>query len=260
MSALTILKLGSSVLTGREALPAVVDAIRLAAARGPVLAVVSAFPGETDRLLAEGRRAAERGRRDCEEAVATAVAIGETAAAVALALELAASGVEAAVGEPRRLLTLDGPRLDSRPLAVSTGELARLLERQRVAIVPGFFGESAAGGTALLGRGGSDLSALLFARALSGARCRLVKDVDGVYESDPGDPTVRPGALPPRRYRSLSYATAARVAGALVQPKAIRFARTRRLEFEVGALAGDAGTRVGALPDLLEECTVEVAS
>ena len=45
-----------------------------------------------------------------------------------------------------------------------------------------------------------------------------------------------------------------------MQPKAIRFARTRRIEFEVGALGGGAGTRIGALPDRLEQCPLEVAS
>jgi homoserine dehydrogenase len=252
VSTAIVLKLGSSVIPHQGALAGVAAAIRGYAAEAPVLAVVSAFAGETDRLLAEGRSAAARGRHGCEEAVATAVATGETASAAQLALALAAAGVDAAVGEPRCLITIAGARLDGRPASVSTGALERLLERRRVAIVPGFVGESVEGGAALLGRGGSDLSALLFARALGGARCRLVKDVDGVYEFDPAAESAV-GALP-RRFRVLSYATAARIAGRLVQPKAIRFARTRRIVFEVGALGGDAGTRVGPFADELERC------
>ncbi len=64
-------------------------------------------------------------------------------------------------------------------------------------MLPGFVGRDASGRTSVLGRGGSDLTAVFLARELEGS-CRLVKDVDGLYTADPassGCPAVRHGVL-----------------------------------------------------------------
>src|SRR6185436_364106 len=121
-----------------------------------------------------------------------------SAGLVGLALDRA--GIPASVLNPERIgLTTRGDVLDSEPHAVDAEEVARALEDRPVAVVPGFFGSLADGRTALLGRGGSDLSALFIAHALQ-AKCRLIKDVDGLYESDPNKPGARP-----RRYAAISY-------------------------------------------------------
>jgi homoserine dehydrogenase len=75
------------------------------------------------------------------------------------------------------------------------------------------------------------LSAVFLAHAL-GARCRLIKDVDGVYESDPADANSHP-----RRLTQLDYADALRVAGRLIQPKAVAYLRERGGRAEVAASA-----------------------
>jgi aspartokinase/homoserine dehydrogenase 1 len=52
-------------------------------------------------------------------------------------------------------------------------------------VVPGFFGKSSSGELATLGRGGSDLTATLLARALEAERVSLWKDVPGLLTADP---------------------------------------------------------------------------
>src|SRR5204862_8359372 len=52
-------------------------------------------------------------------------------------------------------------------------------------IVPGFIGATPGGEVATLGRGGSDLTATLLARALGAARVSLWKDVPGLLTADP---------------------------------------------------------------------------
>jgi aspartate kinase len=54
-----------------------------------------------------------------------------------------------------------------------------------VAIVPGFFGVKRSGGIVSLGRGGSDLTAVLLAARLGASRCELIKDVPGYFSADP---------------------------------------------------------------------------
>ena len=58
--------------------------------------------------------------------------------------------------------------------------LAPLLARGIIPVVPGFIGATPDGEVATLGRGGSDLTATLLARALGAARVSLWKDVPGL--------------------------------------------------------------------------------
>lgn len=83
---------------------------------------------------------------------------------------------------------------------VDRATLETLLHEFPVIIVPGFFGYSANGQLHLFGRGGSDLTAVYLACALKANRCRLVKDVDGVYELDPAA-VARCGRPDPTRNR-----------------------------------------------------------
>ena len=63
--------------------------------------------------------------------------------------------------------------------------LVPLLARGIIPIVPGFLGATPAGEVATLGRGGSDLTATLLARAVAAAQVSLWKDVPGLLTADP---------------------------------------------------------------------------
>jgi homoserine dehydrogenase len=225
-----VLKLGSSVLRTDADLPnAVHEIYRWVRGGYRVIAVVSAIGNATDLLLAQAR-----GLSSYPEPFATAelLATGERAAAGLLGVALDRAGLPARVLNPREFgLTVAGSPLDSELVSTNVDRLRSLLAEFPVLVVPGFFGTDAAGRTHLLGRGGSDLSAVFLAHAL-GARCRLIKDVDGVYESDPSGCA----AAAPRRFVSLHYADAKRVAGPLIQPKAVTFLQERGTRAEVAAL------------------------
>src|SRR5690606_26313793 len=81
------------------------------------------------------------------------------------------------------------------------------LARGGVPVVPGFLGRSRSGHVATLGRGGSDLTATLLARALKAAQVTLWKDVAGFLTADPrivSDAHVIP-QLTPREAAELAY-------------------------------------------------------
>src|SRR5207247_1836390 len=63
--------------------------------------------------------------------------------------------------------------------------LRPLLASHTTAVVPGFIGRAPDGSVATLGRGGSDLTATLLARALGARRVILWKDVPGILTADP---------------------------------------------------------------------------
>jgi aspartate kinase len=107
------------------------------------------------------------------------------------------------------------------------------LTEHPVAVVPGFFATDGAYAFVSLGRGGSDLTAVLLAKGLGASRCELVKDVPGYFSSDPKrDPRAR--HLP-----SLTFDEALALADSgcdLVQRKAIEVAARYGLPLVVRSL------------------------
>jgi homoserine dehydrogenase len=225
-----VLKFGSSVLRTDADLPnAVHEIYRWIRVGTRVIAIVSAIGDATDRLLGQARVLSDRHE---PFAAAELLATGERASAALLGVALDRAGLPARVLNPREIsLTVAGSPLDAELVSVDVARLRALLAEYPVLVIPGFFGTDAAGRTHLLGRGGSDLSAVFLAVQLR-ARCRLIKDVDGVYESDPAQANSHP-----RRFTQLDYADALRVAGPLIQPKAVCYLSDHGGPAEVAALA-----------------------
>ncbi len=120
----------------------------------------------------------------------TLVARGERAASAVFAAGLAARGRRSERVDAASIVVTDGRHGQAAPDLVETRRLARtvllpLLERGIVPIVPGFIGSAPDGTVATLGRGGSDLTATILARALGAASVVLWKDVPGILTADP---------------------------------------------------------------------------
>lgn len=237
-----VLKFGSSVLRSENDLPTAVHEIYRWWREGfQVVAVVSAFGNTTDELT---RRAHSVCEQPNDELVAALLATGEAASSALLGLALNRSGIRATVLDAEQAgLVTEGRVLDSNLTSIDTASVLEAL-RNGVVVLPGFVGRSESGRTTLLGRGGSDLTALFIAQRL-GAVCRLIKDVDGLYTCDPNAATGPPAA----RFGRVSYATAARVGGAVVQLKAIDFAERQRLKFIISSSGSSRATEVGPYAD-----------
>jgi homoserine dehydrogenase len=230
---LTVLKFGSSVLRNDLDFPRIVHEIyRWVRAGHRVIAVVSAMRNTTDDLLS---RAQLFGAGAGDHAVAAFLATGEATSTALLSLALARAGVPAVVlDEVRMGLRTRGPVLDAEPCALDTQAILCALEKTPVVVVPGFVGRQQDGVISVLGRGGSDLSAVFLAQTLQAEHCRLVKDVDGIFEFHPAR-----GGASPRRYRTLTWAEAARVGAGAVQRKALDLAEDCGQFLEVAALNSD---------------------
>lgn len=233
-----VLKFGGSVLRGEESVSSAVSEIYRYVRQGcAVVAVVSAFHGETDRLL---RHAATYGAAQRGRATPYLVALGETRSAALLALAAERVGLQTRLRPPHEIgLRAGGDPRDASPVDVDAERLRRDLDEADVVVVPGFVALGEQGETVLLGRGGTDLSAVFLAARL-GARVRLLKDVDGVYDRDPV--LNRAGARP---FARISWAEAERLAHPLVQDKAVRLAAAEGLPIEVAALGAAYETVIG---------------
>jgi aspartate kinase len=122
-------------------------------------------------------------------------------------------------------------------MSVRPLRLRAALAHARLVVVPGFLGVSDGGAVRSLGRGGSDLTAVLLASAIRAHACELIKDVAGYYTADPHrDRSARP-------IHRLSVADAIRMANAgcdLVQRAALAAASEAGLDIIVRSLDADA--------------------
>jgi homoserine dehydrogenase len=202
-----------------------------------VLVVVSAFGNTTDELL---YRAQNICAEPDETALASLLATGEATASALLTLALQKAGIPAKILNAAQAgLRTSSTILDAQLETVDLTRLETELYRG-VVVLPGFVGNDADHRTTLLGRGGSDFTAVFVAEKLRG-HCVLVKDVDGLYTSDPAHAVKRPP-----RFAEVTYETACRVAGTLVQPKAIRFAKAHGVRITATSLAAASGTEIGS--------------
>lgn len=247
-------KFGGSVLRRPEDIAAAVAVVARQREAGlrPVV-VVSAFEGVTDTILGaaavllpdEGRslRSARHAAdsplaRETDRALAT----GEALSAALFALGLQARGIasrsftgaEAGIRTAAAHLGAEVRRVYSRPLRLALADGV-------VPVVAGFQGIGSHGELTTLGRGGTDLSAVVLSVALQAERCELFKDVGGILEADPH---VVPAARFLETVDAIQLELLAELGAEIVHPVAVRRARRGRMPLVVRALDDDAPSTV----------------
>src|SRR5512140_2332703 len=178
------------------------------------------------------------------------VARGERLSATLVAAALRAERVKGRFVDATRVIHTDDSFGSATPDLPGTDRSARtvirpLLARREIAIVPGFLGVSPDGAVTTLGRGGSDLSATLLARALDARAVSLWKDVPGLLTSDPRlvPHTSVIAQLHPREAAELAYYGAK-----VLHPRALIPLTRRAIPLYVRPFADpqSAGTEVSA--------------
>ena len=236
MRNVSVVKIGGSVLTGPPAYGRVAAYIGDRLRRRPderIVVVVSAEYGTTDALLATARDiVAEPDPSSVDLLWST----GETRSVAILALHLQAAGtLVTAVGIHQA--GLSEPTNAKAPGILCCGRFAfsHCSTRTTWLSSPGFWHGVVGTASRQLGRGGSDLTAVLLAAGLNAVQCELVKDVPGYFTTDPNrDPDARP-------LRRLTYARAMEMADdgcELVQRHALIAARDCGLPLVIRALDG----------------------
>ncbi len=115
------------------------------------------------------------------------VSFGERMASVLMASFLRSNGLDATgVTEPP--LITDSTYGEANVLLEETrGNVIKILERtkSKIVVLPGFIGKSIDGKFTTVGRGGSDYSATVIAKALGIKEVRLITEVPGIMTGDP---------------------------------------------------------------------------
>lgn len=239
--AVAVLKIGGSVLTGPQAYARAATFLATRLRERPaerIVAIVSAESGVTDALLDEARAIVD----DPDPAALDLLwSTGEIRSVALLALSLHAIGIKAAAAGVHQtgLIQADAARPGASRLQPL--RLRALIAGHDVVVVPGFLARGAGDAIVSLGRGGSDLTAVLVAAGLEALRCELVKDVPGYHTADPRHaPDARP--LP-----WLSYGQALAMADdgcELVQRAALEAAMNHQLELLISGIGGGTATRI----------------
>jgi aspartokinase/homoserine dehydrogenase 1 len=116
------------------------------------------------------------------------MSFGERLSASLLARVLSSQGIEARFLDTRPLIKTDSEFGRARFLPEETRANIRAFfgeNRSPLRICTGFIGSDGEGRTTTLGRGGSDLSAAIFAVALEAEELEIWTDVDGILTADP---------------------------------------------------------------------------
>ena len=232
-----VLNFGHSVLNSLEDYTQAASEIYRHYRQGQnVVAVTSAQGDQTDILMAEARRIGPEGEA---KNLPELLQLGERRSAALLALALERIGAPAFVRQARDLgLTAEGSFTEARLTGLNTPQLLQDLKNHDIVVMPGFVAIGEKDRAVLLGDGGADLTALYVADQL-GVEAVLLKDVNGIYEVDPKS---NPQAA---RYEEISWEDATRIAGPLIAPRALGFARKNQVPFRVGCPGLPSYTRVG---------------
>ncbi len=186
---LIVQKFGGTSVADRICLNNVANIIARRIKEGnQVVTVVSAQGDETDRLLSCAHEIAESpDLRELDALLAT----GEQASAAMLAIALNSLGVPAVslTGNQAGIRT-DRQFSNAQIVKMDVDCIRTYLNEGKTVVVAGFQGADDAGNTTTLGRGGSDTTAVALAAALCADHCRIYKDVDGIYTSDPRKDTT----------------------------------------------------------------------
>jgi aspartate kinase len=232
---LSVIKIGGSVLTDAAAYRRAAGFLEQQLALRPggrILAIVSAERGLTDALLAAARELAPDPDR---EALDLLWSTGELRSVALLVLALHNIGIRAAAANVHQT-GIVGAR-SSRALphrsSIRPLRLRSLLATADIVVAPGFLARVEGDSVASLGRGGSDLSAVLLAAGLGAERCELLKDVPGYFDTDPNQ---HPDAA---HIGALEYEDAIRMAADgcdLVQLNALEAARELNVRLLIRAM------------------------
>ncbi|MFQ6080249.1 MAG: aspartate kinase [Candidatus Bathyarchaeia archaeon] len=187
-----VVKYGGASLADHERILRAVTAVAKEARKGTQIAViVSAMGKTTDMLLHAAKNASNGkvGKRELDEILA----MGERTSIRIFSVALKAKGVESRYFDP---LDPDWPIItddvfsNANPILEKCEKRIRqyvlpLVERGIVPVIAGFVGRTLDEKITTLGRGGSDTTAFILAKALGADELILVTDAEGIMSADP---------------------------------------------------------------------------
>ena len=187
-----VVKFGGSSLADGASISRAVNMVVKEVKRGThLVVVVSAMGRTTDHLIEIVREAC--GRSISGKDMDDILAMGERTSARIFSAALRARGLKVRMldpSDPEWPLITDASFTNASPLIDLCKDrvlrlLKPLLDEGFVLVLPGFVGRSLDGSITTMGRGGSDVTAMVLADCLHADQVILVTDVEGIMTADP---------------------------------------------------------------------------
>lgn len=187
-----VVKYGGSSLADHERILKAVTAVAEEAKKGTQIAVIVSAMGKTTDTLFHAAKNASNGKvkkRELDEILA----MGERTSIRIIAAALKAQGVNSRYVDPHDPewpIITDDVFSDANPILDTCYERARqnvlpLVEKGVVPVIAGFVGRTKDNKVTTLGRGGSDTTAFILAKALEADELIMVTDSEGIMSADP---------------------------------------------------------------------------
>jgi len=187
-----VVKYGGSSLADHERILRAVTAVAEEAKKGTQIAVIVSAMGKTTDTLFHAAKNSSNGKvkkRELDEILA----MGERTSIRIIAAALKAQGVNSRYVDPHDPewpIITDNAFSDANPILDICYERARqnvlpLVEKGVVPVIAGFVGRTKDNKVTTLGRGGSDTTAFILAKALEADELIMVTDAEGIMSADP---------------------------------------------------------------------------
>ena len=147
-----------------------------------IIVIVSAMSGRTNELLKKSKNISENfNKRELDVLLSS----GEQETSALLTGALSDLGIQSKSWLSWQIPILtDGDHTNARIININVEQIDEFIKKG-VAVIPGFQGISKNGDITTIGRGGSDATAVAFAKIFKTDVCEIYTDVDGVYSTDP---------------------------------------------------------------------------
>ena len=234
--ALIVQKYGGTSVGNVERIKAVAERVAKTIKKGnQVVVVVSAMSGETDKLIGLAHQFSPTpNEREMDMLLSSGERV--TSALTAMAIEALGHRASSFTGRQAGIIT-DKVHTKARIEKISGERIKKALGDGYAVVIAGFQGVTEGElDVTTLGRGGSDLSAVAVAAAVSADLCEIYTDVDGVYTTDPN---IVPEA---RKLEKISYEEMLELAslGAKVlQTRSVEFAKKYKVPLVVRSSFND---------------------
>jgi aspartate kinase len=182
--ALVVMKFGGSSVADADKMKLVASRTIAKKNAGNKVVVVVSAPGDTtDELLEMANKITSNPpAREMDVLLAT----GEMISISLLAMAIDSMGEKAvSLTGPQAGILADINYTRARVKKVNPKKINSLLSKNNIVIVAGFQALNPKGDVTTLGRGGSDLTAVVLAAELEADSCEIYSDVEGVYTTDP---------------------------------------------------------------------------
>ena len=223
-----VLKFGGTSVGSIKRIKEVAKIIKSYSKKYKVIVLSSAMSGTTNNLIQMSQKIS---KNFPDREYDSLVSVGEQISCSLLAGQLLVNGLKSRSWMAWQIpIITEGKHKYSRITQIHKSKILKFLSSGGIPVIAGFQGVDKNLNITTIGRGGSDSSAIMFAKFFKADRCVIYTDVEGVYTTDPNKLNSA------KKIKIISYEEMLEMASLgskVMQPHSIQDARLNRINIEV---------------------------